>query len=84
MSCMSCQVYYESRKWDLKKRRKNEDRFDEKLKTKKEKSTWLGCTGLFEELEHLKIKTRHIRNEGSECDGWVCDCVSVGAMQDEI
>jgi hypothetical protein len=50
-------VYYESRKRELQKRRKNEDRFDERLKTKMEESTCLGCTGLYEELEHLKTKT---------------------------
>ena len=50
-------VYYESRKRELKKRRKNEDRCDERLKTKAEESTCLACTGLHEELEHLKIKT---------------------------
>ncbi len=31
---------------------------DERLKTKAEESTHLGYTGLFEELEHLKIETR--------------------------
>jgi hypothetical protein len=75
-------VYYESRKWDLKKRRKNEDRFDEKLKTKEEESTWLGCTGLFEELEHLKIKTRLINAKVPNVMGEYA-IVSVGAMQDE-
>ena len=53
-------VYYESRKGELKKRRKNECRFDERLKTKAKESTCLGYTGLYEELEHLKIKTRLI------------------------
>ncbi len=33
---------------------------DERLKTKTEESTCLGYTGLHEELEHLKIKTRLI------------------------
>ena len=33
---------------------------DERLKTKSEKSTHLGYTGLIGELEHLKIKTRLI------------------------
>ncbi len=33
---------------------------DERLKTKTEKSTRLGYTGLLGELEHLKIKTRLI------------------------
>ena len=54
-------VYYESRKRELKKRRKNEYRCDERLKTKAEESTCLAYTGLYEELEHLKIKTRLIR-----------------------
>ncbi len=37
-----------------------ECRCDERLKTKSEKSTRLTYTGLFGELEHLKIKTRLI------------------------
>jgi hypothetical protein len=37
-----------------------ECRCDERLKTKVEKSTRLGYTGLIGELEHLKIKTRLI------------------------
>jgi hypothetical protein len=53
-------VYYESRKRELKTRPIYECRFDERLKTKSEKSTRLGYTGLFGELEHLKIKTRLI------------------------
>ena len=56
-----CFVYYESRKREVKKRRKNEYRSDERLKTKPEESTRLTYTGLYEELEHLKIKTRLIR-----------------------
>ena len=52
--------YYESRKRELKKRRKNEYRCDERLKTKAEESTCLAYTGLYVELEHLKIKTRLI------------------------
>jgi hypothetical protein len=55
-------VYYESRKRDLKKRRKNEYRYDERRKTKDEESTCLSYTGLYQELEHLKIKTRLIRS----------------------
>ncbi len=51
-------MYNESRKANLKKRRKNEYRCDERLKTKVEERTCLGYTGLDEELEHLKIKTR--------------------------
>ncbi len=53
-------VYHESRKRELKKRRKNGYRCDERLKTKDEESTCLTYTGLHEELEHLKIKTRLI------------------------
>jgi hypothetical protein len=56
-------VYYESRKGELKKRRKNEYRCDERLKTKAEESTCLVYTGLHEELEHLKIKTRLINTK---------------------
>jgi len=51
-------VYYESRKRELKKRRKNEHRYDERLKTKSEEGTCFGYTGLYEELEHLKIQGR--------------------------
>jgi hypothetical protein len=53
-------VYYESRKRDLKKRRKNGYRYDERLKTRSEESTYLDYSGLHEELEHLKVKTRLI------------------------
>jgi hypothetical protein len=53
-------VYYESRKRVLKTRPIHECRYDERLKTKSEKSTHLGYTGLFGELEHLKIETRLI------------------------
>jgi hypothetical protein len=56
-------VYYESRKRELKKRRKNEYLCDERLKTKDEESTCLGYNGFHEELEHLKIKTRLIREK---------------------
>ncbi len=37
-----------------------ECRYDERLEKKIEESTRLTCTGLFGELEHLKIKTRLI------------------------
>ncbi len=50
-------VYHESRKRELKTRCIYECRCDERLKTKNEKSTYLTYTGLFGELEHLKIKT---------------------------
>ena len=55
-------VYYESRKREVKARPIYECRCDERLKTKSEKSTRLGYTGLFGELEHLKIETR-LRDE---------------------
>ncbi len=35
-------------------------RYDERLRTKDEESTRLGYTGLFGEVEHLKMKTRLI------------------------
>jgi hypothetical protein len=38
----------------------NECRCDERLKTKAEESTRFAYTGLFGELEHLKIKMRLI------------------------
>jgi hypothetical protein len=44
---------YESRKRELKKRRKNEYQCDERLKTKAEESTCLTWTGLHEELEKV-------------------------------
>ncbi len=53
-------VYYESIKRDLKIKPISECRCDERLKNKYEESTHLGYTGLFGELEHLKIKTRLI------------------------
>ena len=56
-------VYYESRKRELKTRPTYECRCDERLKTKSDKSTRLAYTGLFRELEHLKIKTRLINEK---------------------
>jgi hypothetical protein len=47
-------VYYESRKWELKKRHKNEDRFDERLKT------WL--------LWIKKARTKERRKNEYRCD----------------
>ncbi len=47
-------------KRELKTRPIYDCRCDERLKTKAEESTRLGYTGLLEELEHLKIKTRFI------------------------
>ncbi len=54
------EVYYESRKRELKTRRIYKCRYDERLKTKSEKSIRLTYTGLLGELEHLKIETRLI------------------------
>ena len=51
-------VYYESLKRDLKTKTIYGLRRDERLKTKFEESTRLGCTLLCAELEHLKIETR--------------------------
>ncbi len=51
-------LYYESSKRELKTRPVSECQCDERLKT--EESTRLSYTGLFGELEHLKIKTRLI------------------------
>jgi hypothetical protein len=53
-------VYHESRKREVKTRPIYECRCDERLKTKSEKSTRVGYTGLIGELEHLKIETRLI------------------------
>jgi hypothetical protein len=53
-------LYSDSRKRELKTRPMYECRCDERLKTKSEKSTLLGYTGLIGELEHLKIETRLI------------------------
>ncbi len=61
-------VYYESMNRDLKTRPIYECRCDESLKTKTEESTRFVYTGLFGELEHLKIETRLI-DESFECDG---------------
>ncbi len=66
-------VYYEWMKWDLQIRPVCECRCDERLHTKVEESTRLGHTGLFGELEHLKMRTRLTnRREVSECDWWTC------------
>jgi hypothetical protein len=46
------------REWKIKPN--SECRFNERPKTKVEESTSLSDTGLFGELEHLKIKTRLI------------------------
>ena len=54
-SSLNKYVYYESRKRELKTKPTYEYRCDERLKTKTEKSTHLGYTGLHGELEHLKM-----------------------------
>jgi hypothetical protein len=64
-------VYYESRKRELKKRLKNGYRYDERLKTRSEESTYLTYTGLREELEHLKVKTRLISAKIECCLSWI-------------
>ena len=53
-------VYYEWMKRELKIGPIYEWRYDERLNTKVEESTRLSHTGLFGELEHLKIKIRLI------------------------
>ncbi len=52
-------VYYKTIKREIKRRPGiNECRCDERLKSQDEGSTRLTYTGLFGELEHLKIETR--------------------------
>ncbi len=63
MSVKTGVVYYESINREIKKRRKNEYRCDDKLKTKAEESPWLTYTGFHKELEHLKIETRLINGK---------------------
>jgi hypothetical protein len=50
----------------------SECRCNERLKTKSEESTRLVYTGLFGELEHLKIKTRLI---DEKCASVMGECV---------
>ncbi len=57
MSIKLSWVYYESRNREIWTRPIYEFRYDERLKTKSEKSTRLAYTGLLGELEHLKIET---------------------------
>jgi hypothetical protein len=47
-------VYYESSKRELQTKPIKECRCDERLQTRVEESTRLGCPRLVEELEHLK------------------------------
>jgi hypothetical protein len=47
-------------KRELKTRPIYDCRYDERLKPKDDESTFLGYTGLLEELEYLKIETRLI------------------------
>jgi hypothetical protein len=60
---------YESIKRELKIKPMYECQCDERLQMKR--FTRLSYTGLVEELEHLKIKTR-LGGDFWECDGWVC------------
>ena len=53
-------VYYETISRELKIKPISECRYDERLKSKVEESSRLVHTGLFGELERLKIKTRLI------------------------
>ncbi len=53
-------VYYETINREVKIKLISECRCDKRLKPKDEESTGLSDTGLFGELEHLKIKTRLI------------------------
>jgi hypothetical protein len=66
-------VYYESIQRDLQIKPIYECRCDERLKTKPVESTRLVYTGLFGELEHLKIKTMLIDEEFTKVMG---ECVS--------
>ncbi len=53
-------VYYESLNREIQTKPIYEFRCDERLQTKSEVFTRLGCTLLCAELEHLKIDTRLI------------------------
>ncbi len=53
-------VYYQLRKREFQTRPIYDCRYDERLEPKDDESTWLTYTGLFEELEYLKIETRLI------------------------
>jgi hypothetical protein len=57
-------IYYEGLLWIKKARAKDktytECRYDERLKTKSEKSTRLTYTGFLGEVENLKIETSSI------------------------
>jgi hypothetical protein len=53
-------VYYETINREIKIKPMSECRCDERLKSKPQESKSLSDTGLFGELEHLKIKTRLI------------------------
>ncbi len=59
-------------KTDLKTRPIHDCRCDERLKPKDDESTYLSYTGLFEELEYLKIETRLIDEKFTSVMG---DCV---------
>jgi hypothetical protein len=59
-------------KRELKTRHIYDCRYDERLKPKDDESTYLGYTGLLEELEYLKIETRLIDEKFSSVMG---ECV---------
>jgi hypothetical protein len=61
--------YFESIKWEIKRRIIYEYRCDERLKTKNEESTLLTDTGLVVKLEHLKTKTRLIEEKFASVRG---------------
>jgi hypothetical protein len=65
-------VYYETIKGESNIKPNPECRCDERVKTKVEESTRLSDTGMFGELEHLKIKTSLIDEKFAsvmyECD----------------
>ncbi len=60
-------VYCETIKGEIKIKPISECRCDERLKTKAVESTRLSDTGLFGQLEQLKIKTRLIDEKFCEC-----------------
>ncbi len=63
-------VYYESRKREVKTSPIYQCRCDDRLKTKSEKSTLLGYTGLLGELEPLKIETKNLHSSDTlGCSG---------------
>ncbi len=62
-------VYYESVNREIKTKPIYEFRCDERLQTKSEEFTRLGCTLLCTELEYLKIETRLIDEKFASVKG---------------